>query len=122
MLAKVYGAQVSGLKPDIIDIEVDIAQGLHSFSIVGLPDKAVEEAKDRISAAIKNSGYPNPQKGNKKVIVSLAPAHIRKEGPFFVLNCLGRRWCEIIFARDDRHGLISLSEWLLDLKFLYNHL
>ena len=62
MLAKVHSVQVSGLKPDIVDIEVDIAQGLHSFSIVGLPDTAVSEAKDRISAAIKNSGFTNPQK------------------------------------------------------------
>ena len=57
MHAKVYSAQVSGLQADIITIEVDIAKGLHSFSIVGLPDKAVGEAKDRINAAIKNSGF-----------------------------------------------------------------
>ena len=57
MLAKVYSAQVVGLKADLIDVEVDIAKGLHSFTLVGLPDKAVEEAKDRISAAIKNSGF-----------------------------------------------------------------
>lgn len=80
MLGKVHSAQIVGLKPEIIDVEVDIAKGLHSFTIVGLPDKAVEEARDRISAAIKNSGFPSPQKSNKKVIVSLAPADIKKEG------------------------------------------
>ncbi|MEA1929565.1 MAG: YifB family Mg chelatase-like AAA ATPase [Patescibacteria group bacterium] len=85
MLAKVYSAQVVGLKADLIDLEVDIARGLHSFSIVGLPDKAVEEAKDRISAAIKNSGFKSPQKSNKKVIVGLAPADLKKEGPVFDL-------------------------------------
>lgn len=85
MLAKAYSAQLTGLKPEIIEVEVDVARGLHSFSIVGLPDKAVEEAKERISAAIKNSGLPSPQKGNRKVIVSLAPADIRKEGPIFDL-------------------------------------
>ncbi|MCC6290683.1 YifB family Mg chelatase-like AAA ATPase [Candidatus Nomurabacteria bacterium] len=85
MLGKVHSAQIVGLKPEIIDIEVDIAKGLHSFSIVGLPDKAVEEARDRISAAIKNSGFRSPQKNNKKVIVSLAPADIKKEGPIFDL-------------------------------------
>lgn len=85
MLGKVHSAQLVGLKPEIIDIEVDIARGLHSFTIVGLPDKAVEEARDRLSAAIKNSGFASPQKSNKKVIVSLAPADIKKEGPIFDL-------------------------------------
>ena len=86
MLAKVYAAQVVGLKADTVEIEVDIAKGLHSFSIVGLPDKAVEEARDRISAAIKNSGFPSPQRGNRKVIVSLAPADLKKEGSAFDLG------------------------------------
>ncbi len=85
MLGKVHSAQLVGLKPEIIDVEVDIARGLHSFTIVGLPDKAVEEARDRLSAAIKNSGFASPQKSNKKVIVSLAPADIKKEGPIFDL-------------------------------------
>jgi magnesium chelatase family protein len=85
MIAKINSAQVIGLKTDIIDVEVDINRGLQSFSIVGLPDKAVAEAKDRINSAIKNSGFRAPQKGNKKVIVSLAPANIRKEGSSFDL-------------------------------------
>lgn len=85
MLAKTFSAQVSGLRADIVEVEVDVAKGLHSFVIVGLPDKAVEEAKDRIAAAIKNSGFPSPQKSNKKIIVSLAPADLKKEGPVFDL-------------------------------------
>ena len=85
MLAKVYAAQVVGLKTDTVEVEVDIAKGLHSFAVVGLPDKAVEEARDRISAAIKNSGFPSPQRGNRKVIVSLAPADLKKEGSAFDL-------------------------------------
>ncbi len=85
MLAKVHSAQVGGLRADIVDVEVDVARGLHSFSIVGLPDQAIEEAKDRISAAIKNSGFSPPQKGNRKVIVSLAPADLKKEGSGFDL-------------------------------------
>ena len=59
--SKVHSAQTLLLKAKIIDIEVDLARGLHSFSIVGLPDKAVEESKDRISAAIKNSGHKTPK-------------------------------------------------------------
>ncbi len=85
MAAKVHAAQVVGLKGRIIDVEVDLSQGLHSFSVVGLPDKAVEESKDRISAAIKNSAFISPQKKNQKVIVSLAPADLKKEGPVFDL-------------------------------------
>ncbi len=85
MLAKVYSAQVVGLKADNVEVEIDIGRGLHSFSIVGLPDQAVEEARDRIAAAIKNSGFASPQKGNRKIIVSLAPADLKKEGSGFDL-------------------------------------
>ncbi|PIS13579.1 MAG: magnesium chelatase [Candidatus Tagabacteria bacterium CG09_land_8_20_14_0_10_41_14] len=85
MAIKVHSGQVLGLNGEIIDVEIDLAQGLHHFSIVGLPDKAVEESKDRISAAIKNSGLESPRKGNKRITVSLAPANIKKEGPVFDL-------------------------------------
>lgn len=85
MSVRVYSVQTSGLRANIIDVEVDLSQGLHSFSVVGLPDKAVEEAKDRISAAIKNSGFVSPQKKNQRVTISLAPADIKKEGPIFDL-------------------------------------
>lgn len=84
-LAKSYSAQLIGLKAEIVTIEVDISNGLHSFSIVGLGDRAVEEAKDRISAAIKNTGFTSPKQKNQKVIISLAPADVRKEGPSFDL-------------------------------------
>lgn len=57
MISKVSAAQLVGLEADLVDIETDIGKGLHSFNIVGLADKAVEEARDRINAAIKNSGF-----------------------------------------------------------------
>lgn len=85
MVAKINSAQITGLKTDLVEVEVDINRGLQSFAIVGLPDKAVAEAKDRINSAIKNSGFKPPQKGNKKVVVSLAPANIKKEGSNFDL-------------------------------------
>ncbi len=85
MAVKVFSAQVVGLKADIVEVEIDLSQGLHSFSVVGLPDKAVEESKDRISAAIKNSGFISPQKKNQRVTISLAPADLKKEGPVFDL-------------------------------------
>src|SRR3989344_1251281 len=86
MAVRVYSGQLVGLKASIVDVEVDLSQGLHSFSVVGLPDKAVEESKDRISAAIKNSKFISPQKKNQRVTVSLAPADLKKEGPVFDLS------------------------------------
>lgn len=84
--AKVWSVQHSLLKAEMISIEVDLSKGLQSFSIVGLPDKGVEEAKDRVSAAIKNSGFKSPKQKNQKIVISLAPADLRKEGPIFDLG------------------------------------
>lgn len=78
--AKVHSAQANLLKPYIVDVEADLSRGLNSFSIVGLGDKAVDEAKDRISAAVKNSGFESPKSKNQKLVISLAPAEIKKEG------------------------------------------
>ncbi|MBU4480015.1 YifB family Mg chelatase-like AAA ATPase, partial [Patescibacteria group bacterium] len=87
MFAKIYSAQTNLLKARIIDIEVDITKKtLHSFSVVGLPDKAVEESRDRVSAAIKNSGFKSPKSKNQKIIIALAPANLKKEGPNFDLG------------------------------------
>lgn len=83
MLAKVNSAAVVGLDAVHVDVEVDIAsQGLPAFTIVGLPDKAVEEAKERVRSAIKNSGAEFPA---KRITVNLAPADLPKEGPWFDL-------------------------------------
>lgn len=82
--AKVFSAQAVGLRAHIIDVEADITQGtLYAFSVVGLPDKAVEESRDRISAAIKHSGFASPKSQSQKIVVSLAPADVKKEGPAF---------------------------------------
>lgn len=81
--AKTFSAQTVGLSAKIIDVEIDLSKGLHSFTIVGLPDKGVEESRDRVSASIKNSGFTSPKSLNQKVVVSLAPADIKKEGPIF---------------------------------------
>src|SRR3989338_172336 len=82
----VYSAQAVGLTPHIVSIEVDLFKGFHTFSIVGLPDKAIEESKDRVSSAIKSAGFKSPKNsGQEKVVVSLAPADLKKEGPIFDL-------------------------------------
>ncbi len=83
--SKVYSAQNQLLTVTTIQVETDISRGLYSFNIVGLPDKAIEESRDRVSAAIKNSGFGSPKSKNQKVTISLAPADIKKEGPSFDL-------------------------------------
>ncbi len=81
-----HSAQNNLLSVNKIDIEIDISNGLHSFSIVGLGDKAVIEAGHRISSAIKNSGYTSPKKRNQKIVISLSPANIKKTGTNFDLG------------------------------------
>lgn len=83
--ATVKAAQATMLQTQTIDVEVDILRGLHSFTIVGLAGKAVEESRDRVSAAIKNSGFNTPKKKNQKIVIALAPADIKKSGPVFDL-------------------------------------
>lgn len=82
MAVKIFSCFVEGLEARQIEVEVDILQGLPGLSIVGLGDTAVQEAKERIRSAIKNSGAAYPQ---QKKIINLAPAHIRKNGPCFDL-------------------------------------
>jgi magnesium chelatase family protein len=82
MLAKVFSSALIGIDACPIEVEVDIARGLPTFSTVGLPDNAVKESKDRVKAAIKNSGYEFPA---KRITVNLAPADIKKEGSSFDL-------------------------------------
>ncbi|MDQ5952805.1 MAG: magnesium chelatase family protein [Patescibacteria group bacterium] len=85
MFSRVYSAQVNVLDGELITIETDISKGLHNFSVVGLPDKAVEEARDRVGSAIKNSGLKSPKQSNQKIVVSLSPANVKKEGSYFDL-------------------------------------
>lgn len=82
MLAKVFSSALVGIDAILVDVEVDIAQGLPQLSTVGLPDGAVKESKDRVKAALKNSGYDFP---NRKITVNLAPADVKKEGASFDL-------------------------------------
>jgi magnesium chelatase family protein len=77
-LAKVLSCAVSGLDGELVEVEVDVASGKVLFTVVGLPDAAVQEAKERARSAIRNSGYQFPL---KRVTVNLAPANLRKEGP-----------------------------------------
>jgi len=82
VLAKVNSCAVVGLEGVLIDVEVDISRGLPSMTIVGLPDAAVQESRERVRASIKNSGFPFVA---ERLTVNLAPAHIRKAGPAYDL-------------------------------------
>lgn len=82
MLAKILSAAVQGIDGSLVHVEVDLAPGLPSFSTVGLPDAAVRESKDRVVAAVRNSGFDFPI---RKVTVNLSPADVKKEGTAFDL-------------------------------------
>jgi magnesium chelatase family protein len=82
LLAKVLSSAVIGIDAYMVEVEVDISHGLPVFTIVGLPEAAVKESKERVKAAIANSGYAFP---DDRITVNLAPAHIKKEGTGFDL-------------------------------------
>lgn len=82
MMSKIFSAVLIGLEGETIEVEADISSGLPSFSIVGLPDVAVQEAKERVKAAIKNSGFYFPK---TRLTINLAPADIKKAGPVYDL-------------------------------------
>ena len=82
MLAKVLSAAIVGLDAELVNVEVDIVKGQPYFALVGLPDAAVRESRDRVYAAVKNSGFTFPL---HRITVNLAPADLRKEGPAYDL-------------------------------------
>ncbi len=84
-VAKVTTVQPQVLTGTVVTIEADISRGLHAFSIVGLAGKAIDESKDRIGSAIKHSGFDSPKTKNQKIVISLSPADLKKEGPLFDL-------------------------------------
>ncbi len=99
MLAKVFSCAVIGLDGAIIQVEVDISRGLPSSTIVGVPDTAVQESRERVRAAIKNSGVAFP---GTRLTVSLAAADLRKEGPasdlpiaLGILLANDQRWADV---------------------------
>ena len=82
MIAKTYTCSLLGIDAILVEVEVDLASGLPTFATVGLPDNIVKESKDRVKAAIQNSGYPFPF---ERITVNLAPASLKKEGAGFDL-------------------------------------
>jgi len=82
MLAKIISCALVGLEGALVEVEVDIAPGLPNFFVVGLPDDAVREARERARAAVRNSGFTFPM---RRIVVNLAPADLKKEGPAYDL-------------------------------------
>jgi magnesium chelatase family protein len=112
MLAKVLSSAVIGIDAYVVDVEVDISQGLPNFSTVGLPEGAVRESKERVKASIKNSGYHFP---SDRITVNLAPADIKKEGSAFDLPmALGILAATGILAQDSFAHHLVLGELSLD--------
>ena len=112
-MTKVKSVALKGLEGIEISVEVDISSGLPSFNIVGLPDEAVQEARERVRSAIKNSGFEFPI---KRITVNLAPAEVKKEGSTFdlpialgILCCVGA-----IKEKDSLKNYYFIGELSLD--------
>lgn len=113
-MVTLYSAQVIGLDAKIINVEADISPGLHIFSIVGLADKEVQESRERIGVAIRNIGARPPHKKSERLIVNLAPADIKKEGPAFDLPIALGYLLASGQARFDPQGKLFVGELGLD--------
>jgi len=82
MLARVWSAALLGINAIKVGVEIDVAGGLPGIVVVGLPDTAVQESKERVKTAVKNAGFAFPM---RRIVVNLTPADLRKEGPCFEL-------------------------------------
>lgn len=112
MIAKILSSAVLGLDALLVDVELDVAMGLPMFTIVGLPDAAIKESKDRVRAALKNTGFNFPV---KKITVNLAPADVKKEGSAFDLPmALGILAAEGVLEPESVRNYLVVGELSLD--------
>ncbi|HRY28526.1 MAG TPA: YifB family Mg chelatase-like AAA ATPase [Elusimicrobiota bacterium] len=112
MLAKISSATVQGIDGFLVHVEVDLSAGLPSFSTVGLPDAAVRESKDRVVAAVRNSGFDFPI---RKITVNLSPADIKKEGTAFDLpTAVGVLAAQEAVPSARLNGYVLVGELALD--------
>lgn len=114
MFSKVFSVSVNGLSGNKIDVELDVSNGLPAFNIVGLPDAAIQESKERVRSALKNSGFAFP---STRITVNLAPADIRKKGPSFDLPiAIGILCREYDFLEEYMENSLFVGELALDGK------
>ncbi len=113
MLSRIIGATVVGIEARAVEVEVDItSRGLPHFAMVGLPDTTVKESRDRVKAALKNSGFVFPL---KQITINLAPADLKKEGSAFDLPvAIGILCSEGVLAQDEVEGYMFSGELSLD--------
>ena len=114
MLSKIFSAAITGLDAQLIEVEVDASYGLRKFDVVGLPDKSVQEAKERVGAAIESAGFKPPHHEPVKVLVSLAPADLKKEGTLYDLPIALGYLLADKKIKFDPAGKIFLGELALD--------
>lgn len=113
MLARVLSSAVLGIDAYLVTVEVDVSNGLPMMSIVGLPDAAVNESRERVRAAIKNSGFIFPY--DKRVTINLAPADVRKAGPSFDLPiAIGLLVATGQLSGENLEGALLIGELSLD--------
>ncbi|MDD3265307.1 MAG: magnesium chelatase domain-containing protein, partial [Dehalococcoidales bacterium] len=111
MLARVYSCALIGLEGAIVEVEADISPGLPSFTVVGLPDAAVQEARERVRAAIRNSGFSFP---SRRITVNLAPADLKKVGPSYDLPIAAAILIGSGQCKGDISDMLLLGELSLD--------
>ena len=112
MLARCLSASLQGLEARPVVVEVDLAPGLPGVQLVGLPDKAIQESRERVRSALRNSGFRGPL---VRVVINLAPADLRKEGPSFDLPiALALLVASGQLARPQLEGLWCAGELGLD--------
>jgi magnesium chelatase family protein len=112
MISKILSSSILGVDAYIVEVEADIALGLPSFTTVGLPEGAVKESRDRVRAAIKNSGYDFPP---RRITINLAPADIKKEGAAFDLPIsIGILSATTIVREDRLKDYLIVGELSLD--------
>ena len=112
MIAKILSGALIGIDGYLIDVEVDMSHGLPGIDIVGLPDSAVRESKERVKTAIKNANYILPA---RRITINLAPADIKKEGPVFDLPiAVGLLVCMGIIDANQTEGYFIIGELSLD--------
>ncbi len=112
MLARVYSCAVIGLEGTVVEVEVDYTQGMPGMTVVGLPDAAVQESRERVQAAVRNAGVPFPR---KRLVVNLAPASVRKEGPAYDLPiALGVLIYTGMLPPEAAEGMLVVGELSLD--------
>ena len=108
MLSKVLSAGLLGIDAYLVDVEVDMAQGLANWNTVGLPESSVRESRDRVIAAIKNSGYHFER---RRITINLAPADIKKEGTAFDLPiAVGLMASSELLPRESLANTLMLGE------------